>query len=79
MINELAETSLLKNNETKNKESNKKIIRVISNNSQNRLEADEWLPNRSLVVSQVSLADDTFNFKEVLSIDEKAYLIQQIR
>lgn len=74
MINELVETSLLENNETKNKESNRKIIRETS-----RLEVDEWLPDRSLVVSQISSADDTSNFKQGLSVDEKACLIQQIR
>ncbi|KAK9299916.1 hypothetical protein QLX08_007219 [Tetragonisca angustula] len=79
MINDLVETSLLENNETKTKESNRKIIRETSNNSQNRLEADEWLLDRSLVVSQVSSADDTSNFKQGLFIDEKARLIQQIR
>ncbi|CAD1469095.1 unnamed protein product, partial [Heterotrigona itama] len=78
LINQLLKTYLLENDETKNEESNRKTYET-SNNSQNRLETDEWLPSRSLVVSQVSSMNDTSSFKQGLSIDEKARLIQQIR
>ncbi|XP_024225923.1 uncharacterized protein LOC112213456 [Bombus impatiens] len=78
MINELLETFLLEKNKVKAEDSNTETIFEPSHNVRNKFELNNWLPERSLNVLEVSTTSGVSNVKQKI-VQEKVHMLRQIR
>ncbi|XP_033178694.1 uncharacterized protein LOC105681235 [Bombus impatiens] len=78
MINELLETFLLEKNKVKAEDSNTETIFEPSHNVRNKFELNNWLPERSLNILEVSTTSGVSNVKQKI-VQEKVHILRQIR